>query len=71
MKIKDDKVKKFEEALMRFTLISIIIIAAAAFCAGVILAYSRVSGNITGESPVSAQTAVENMLAEFEKIVNF
>ena len=56
---------------MRFTLISIIIIAATAFCAGVTLAYARVNGNITGESPVSAQTAVENLLAEFEKIVNF
>lgn len=63
--------KNFEAVIMRFTLISIIIIAAAAFCAGVILAYARVSGNITGESPVSAQTAVENVLAEFEKIVNF
>ena len=62
---------KFEGALTRFTVISIMIIFAVWIAAGACTAAERVQVNITGQKPVTCREKFAEIADEFEKIVNF
>ena len=61
----------FENALKRFTLISVALIIATAACAGSCTAVKRTAYNISGQKPVAANEKLPEIVSDFKRIVNF